>query len=210
MSSLDDELKNVDVQKDNIDCSDLLSDEELESNIKSIFEDSSESEGSSIVDNRSTLNGGPTIEELKSFTDYMQGKCERPVFVEKYTANDSERLKEACSVMAVYEMSLVPVMLSYNAMVMNELYNRERLSALDTKDLISLSNGLIKSINGIQQNANQTLASTGYSDKSITHLIADKLTSISNEKYARLKELLNLSDSDYDRIKEFLNNKDIV
>ena len=237
MSDLDKELDKInenstsevkDAVKQGIE-QEILS-EEMQSRIEDMFNfEDEEIPHSDVVDNRRELDGGPTIEQLKEMTSYLTGNAGRPIFVEKLTANDSQRLKDMSTVTAMYGIGMLPVMYSYNNMIMEELYKPERIINMETKDLINLSSGLLKNIQLLQQNASQTIQATGYGENSEARKMVDLITSMSNEKYARTREILSLEDGDnllvrvteviknkdndpqtYERLKTLLNNEDLI
>ena len=67
-----------------------------------------------------------------------------------------------------------------------------------------------KSISSIHQDTNQTLASVGSEDSEPNKLL-DLITSLSNERYARLREFLKLDDGDsiLDAVIEIVKNKEL-
>lgn len=201
MSNLDEELDKVTISQElnestanNIlDEQNIISDEEVEERINGIFSDN-EIPHSDLVDKRSEYDCGIKLDDLKAMSEYMQGLRDRPVFIDKFTSNDSQRLKDANTVISMYGLNMIPTWYAYNNLIMSEIYKPERLAIMETKDLISLSNGLLKNINLVQQNASQVLQSTGYGENSEARKMVDKITSMSNEKYARLKEFINNED----------------
>lgn len=165
---------------------------------------------SEIVENRDSIGVGISLKDLEDIAAYWRGESERPIIVSKITSNNFRKLKDISSVNAMYLMGKIPAYMGYLGLIEDELYKPERLMNMDTKDLLNSMDKITKVIGTINQNTTQILASVG-SEDSEPNKLSDLITSLSNEKYARLREMLKLEDGDsvLDAVIKIIKERDI-
>lgn len=192
---------------------DEIVNDETKERISDMFEfldDDEDIPSSEVLDNRDSIDNGISLEDIKEASAYWRGESERPITISKITSNNFQKLKDIDSLVSMYRMSKVPLLLEYQRLLEDELFKPERIMTMETKDLLNAYDKINKSISSIHQDTNQTLASVGSEDSEPNKLL-DLITSLSNERYARLREFLKLDDGDsiLDAVIEIVKNKEL-
>lgn len=200
------------VDENNIDdILDDMIDEEVEDKVSTIedFENSELFDENKIPDNlvsednsystqpilaeREKLQLGLTPEDIKDLYDYMSGKAEKPLFIDRFTSDTEGRLKDMTYMMNLLQMSSLPMLIALQSQVREKLYSRENLMSMDVKDLSASSANLTKEINSILSNSIntvQTFSSMGSLNSEYRKLL-DRLMLLPEDKVHRLMDILN-------------------
>ena len=92
------------------------------------------------------LDLGISIEELQEFYDYVAGKADKPLFVDKFIADINGRMKEMVLVVNELRLAQVPKLLEYYNRALNVLFEKANLDTMDIKEVSTLMTNVNKDI----------------------------------------------------------------
>lgn len=92
------------------------------------------------------LDLGISIEELQAFYDYVAGKADKPLFVDKFIADINGRMKEMVLVVNELRLAQVPKLLEYYNRALNVLFEKVNLDTMDIKEVSALMTNVNKDI----------------------------------------------------------------
>ena len=92
------------------------------------------------------LDLGISIEELQEFYDYVAGKADKPLFVDKFIADINGRMKEMVLVVNELRLAQVPKLLEYYNRALNVLFEKVNLDTMDIKEVSALMTNVNKDI----------------------------------------------------------------
>ena len=92
------------------------------------------------------LDLGISIEELQEFYDYVAGKADKPLFVDKFIADINGRMKEMVLVVNELRLAQVPKLLEYYNRALNVLFEKANLDTMDIKEVSALMTNVNKDI----------------------------------------------------------------
>ena len=92
------------------------------------------------------LDLGISIEELQEFYDYVAGKADKPLFVDKFIADINGRMKEMVLVVNELRLAQVPKLLEYYNKALNVLFEKANLDTMDIKEVSALMTNVNKDI----------------------------------------------------------------
>ena len=92
------------------------------------------------------LDLGISIEELQEFYDYVAGKADKPLFVDKFIADINGRMKEMVLVVNELRLAQVPKLLEYYNRALNILFEKANLDTMDIKEVSALMTNVNKDI----------------------------------------------------------------
>lgn len=99
-----------------------------------------------VLDNRKKLTIGLTPEDIQALFDYIAGKGEKPLFVDKFMSDTEGRLKEMTSIMTLIQLSQIPTLTAYRNQLMERLFAPENLYDMDSKTLSSTMSNISSDI----------------------------------------------------------------
>lgn len=141
---------------------------------------------------RENLKPGVTPTDFKSLLDYVAGNGDKPLSIDKFSANIEDKLKDVTYMMNLYQLLNLPMLTSYQNEVRARLYNSETLNSMDIKDLTSVSSNLTKEIKMILDSANQAVQTISqYSTNSNEYNnILNKLIMLPTDKLMKISKVL--------------------
>ena len=113
-----------------------------------------------ILKERDELSIGITPEDIKDFYNYVAGKAEKPLFIDKFMADVEGRLKEMTSLMTMSELSRLPIIAAYTNQLMDRMFSPENLYDMDLKTITSSLVNLNKYITNTLENSMKMIQTT--------------------------------------------------
>ena len=152
---------------------------------------------SPIVTQRDNLTLGLSPEDIKSLYDYLSGKAEKPLFIDKFTSDTEGRLRDMVYMMNLLQLSSLPILLAYQQSLRERLFTPENLYAMDIKDLTTASNNISKEIQGILDSSTKSVLTFNQfgSVNSEYRDVLNKLMLMPADKYKQIKDIV-FSDSE--------------
>lgn len=137
-----------------------------------------------ILEEREKLKPNFTPDDMMALLEYVSGKSDRPLSIDKFSTNLEEKLKNLTYFVNLYQLMNLPMLMSYQNAIREELYNKKTLRSMDIKDLTSISSNLTKEISSIISNANQAnqTISQYASSNTLYNTILGKLVLLSEDK----------------------------
>ena len=147
---------------------------------------------SEIIDNKEEIKLGLTTEDLKELYDYISGKGNKPLFIDKFTSDSEGRLRDELYIMNLLQLSKLPMLIAFQAQIQDLMYRPENLAKMEIKDLTNASKNVSSEIQGIMKSAVdtvQTLNTLGALNNEYRQLL-NAMTMLPEEKLARIKEIV--------------------
>lgn len=112
---------------------------------------------SPILEKRKEITLGFTPEEIQALFNYILGKGEKPLFVDKFMSDTEGRLKEMSTIMTMIQLARIPTLTAYNEQVMERLFDPSNLYDMDSKTLSATMTNLNKDIMNIIETSIKTV-----------------------------------------------------
>lgn len=147
---------------------------------------------SDIIDNKDEIKLGLTAEDLKELYNYISGKGNKPLFIDKFTSDTEGRLKDELYIMMLLQLSKLPMLTAFQAQIQELMFRPENLAKMDIKDLATASKTISAEIQGIVKSAVdsvQALNTLGSLNNEYRQLL-NLMTQLPEEKLARIKEIM--------------------
>lgn len=148
---------------------------------------------SDLIDTRKEIKLGLTSEDLKELYDYLSGKGEKPLFIDKFTSDTEGRLKDTVYIMCLLQLSRIPTLTALQAQVQELMFRPENLSKMDVKDLSIASKNIMQELQGILKGTTdmmETFSGMG-SMNSEYRRILDRLMLLPPETLSRVLEIID-------------------
>lgn len=113
-----------------------------------------------VLEKRHELTIGLTPEDIQAFFDYVAGKADKPLFVDKFMADTEGRLKEMATIMMMAELSSIPTKTALVRQMTERLFAPENLYDMDSKTLTSAITNMNKDIMNILDVSLRTVQTT--------------------------------------------------
>ena len=138
---------------------------------------------------------GLTAEDIKALYEYVQGKGDKPLFIDRFTADTEGRLKDMTLVMTLCQLSRLPELLTLQTKLQQRLYSDANIKEMSNT---SLSNA----ISSVTSDINKTLSA------SLSALQTINAMQVPNNEYRKmLDRMLTLPPEVISRIKELIYNE---
>lgn len=147
---------------------------------------------SDIIEQRDELKLGLSAEDLKDLYNYISGKGDKPLFIDKFTSDSEGRLKDELYIMNLLLLSKLPMLVSFQAQIQDLMYRPENLGKMDIKELSSASKNVSAEIQNIIKSTTesmQVLNNLGSLNNEYRQLL-NLMTQLPEEKLARVKEIM--------------------
>ena len=147
---------------------------------------------SEIIDNKEDLKLGLTTEDLKDLFNYISGKGNKPLFIDKFTSDSEGRLRDELYIMNLLQLSKLPMLVAFQAQIQDLMYRPENLAKMEVKDLANASKSVSAEIQGIMKcavDSIQALNTLGALNNEYRQLL-NAMTMLPEEKLARIKEIV--------------------
>lgn len=147
---------------------------------------------SDIIDNKEDLKLGLTAEDLKDLFNYISGKGNKPIFIDKFTSDSEGRLRDELYIMNLLQLSKLPMLVAFQAQIQDLMYRPENLAKMEVKDLANASKSVSAEIQGIMKcavDSIQALNTLGALNNEYRQLL-NMMTMLPEEKIARIKEIM--------------------
>lgn len=147
---------------------------------------------SDIIDNKEEIKLGLTPEDLKELYNYISGKSNKPLFIDKFTSDSEGRLRDELYIMNLLQLSKLPMLIAFQSQIQDLMYRPENLAKMDIKDLVRASKDISAEVQGIMKSAVdtvQTLNTLGALNNEYRQLL-NAMTMLPEEKLARIKEIV--------------------
>ena len=147
---------------------------------------------SDIIDNKEEIKLGLTPEDLKELYNYISGKGNKPLFIDKFTSDSEGRLRDELYIMNLLQLSKLPMLIAFQSQIQDLMYRPENLAKMEIKDLTKASRDISAEVQGIMKSAVdtvQTLNTLGALNNEYRQLL-NAMTMLPEEKLARIKEIV--------------------
>lgn len=164
-----------------------ITDEELKELLKSTSERNEE-----ILSQKDKLNIGITTKDIQDLFNYVCGNAKKPLFIDRFTSDTNDRLKEMLIVMNQLQLSELPIMTAYKEKITNKLLE-DNLDNMDCKELSSLLTTLNKEIQTILDTSTKAIQTINqYSPlNSEYRKLIDNMLLVPEEKLDEIERMLN-------------------
>lgn len=149
-----------------------------------------------VLEKRKQLTIGLTPEDIQALFDYIAGKGEKPLFVDKFMSDTEGRLKEMSSIMTLLQLSRIPVLTAYNNQATERLFDPSNLYEMDLKTLSSTITNINKDIMNILDVSIKTVQNNS------------QFGSLNNEYRRLLDSMMMLPADKLDKIRELVVKED--
>ena len=139
---------------------------------------------------------GLHAEDLKALYQYVSGQGQKPDFLDKYLADNDNKLRDFQHVMTLIRLSTIPQLCAMQMEIQKRLYSPENLLNLDVKELSQASANLGKEMADIINSASKAIElinSMGRPDSKYRSLI-DKLLVMPEDVLQRVEHLIDNYD----------------
>lgn len=117
-----------------------------------------------VLEKRDELTLGLTPEDIKDLYEYISGKGNKPLYIDRFTSDTEGRLKDMTLIMALIQLSQIPTLTAYRNQVQERLFDPKNLYDMDSKTLSATMTNLNKDIMNILEasiRAVQTISQFG-------------------------------------------------
>ena len=149
-----------------------------------------------VLEKRNELTIGLTPEDIQALFDYIAGKGEKPLFVDKFMSDTEGRLKEMSSIMTLLQLSRIPVLTALTNQVQERLFDPSNLYDMDSKTLSATMTNLNKDIMNILDVSIKTVQNNS------------QFGSLNNEYRKLLDSMMMLPADKLDKIRELVMKED--
>lgn len=149
-----------------------------------------------VLEKRNQLSIGLTPEDIQDLFNYIAGKGEKPLFVDKFMADTEGRLKEMSSIMTLLQLSRIPVLTAQVNQVQDRLFDPSNLYDMDSKTLSATMTNLNKDIMNILDVSIKTVQNNS------------QFGSLNNEYRRLLDSMMMLPADKLDKIRELVMKED--
>jgi hypothetical protein len=135
---------------------------------------------------------GLKAEDLKALYSYVSGKGDKPQFLDRYLADNENKLKDFQHIMTLIRLSSIPQLAALEASIQQRLYSKDNISVMDAKDLSAASANLSKEISDILNTsikAIEQMNAMGRVDSKYRALI-DKLLVVPDDVLNQIEHLI--------------------
>lgn len=139
---------------------------------------------------------GLSAEDLKALYQYVSGQGTKPDFLDKYLADNDNKLRDFQHIMTLIRLSTIPQLCAMQMELQKRLYSPENLLNMDIKELSQASANLGKEMTDIINSANKAIElinSMGRPDSKYRSLI-DKLLVMPEDVLQRVEHLIDNYD----------------
>lgn len=133
--------------------------------------------------------------DLQDLYDYVAGKADKPLFLDRFTADLNGRLKEMLLVVTQLQLSRVPKLLEYYDSIQEKLVNSENINNMKLEESTKIMLNISKDFQSIIDTSIKTLQTINNYD------------SLNNSYRDLLNRMLLLSDEKINSIKDKLDIK---
>jgi len=145
---------------------------------------------------RNELTLGLTPEDIQDLFNYIAGKGEKPLFVDKFMSDTEGRLKEMSAIMTLMQLSRIPMLTAYTNQVQERLFDPSNLYDMDLKTLSSTLTNLNKDITNILDVSMRTVQNNS------------QFGSLNNEYRKLLDSMMMLPEDKLEQIRELVMKED--
>lgn len=189
------------IEEDILESEIILDDKE---DTKEMVFDANDFENSSLFEENKVPDNAPVVVEeyndlgvsnndMKSLMDYVSGKGERPLFIDKYTASCEDKLRDLIYMISLKQLANIPQLMDYSNKVKSILYSDNTIYQLEQKDLMAINNGAVNEINSAMSNTvkmMQMFNQMGSLNSQYRRLL-DKLVLMPEDKVNKIMDIIN-------------------
>lgn len=148
-----------------------------------------------LIENKDDLQEslGLTAEDLKALYEYLSGKGNKPNYLDRYLADNENKLKDFVQIMTLLRLATLPQLASFHASVQARLFSQENLVNMDLKELSAASSSLSKEMNDILNTSikQQELLNNLPRQDSRYRALIDKLLVVPEDVLNQIEHLIN-------------------
>lgn len=165
-----------------------ITNKELEDLIKANSKRSDE-----ILSQKDKINIGLTSTDIQNMFNYVCGEAEKPLFVDKFTSDTNDRMKDMLLVMNQLQMAELPILIAYKDKITERLLNIDNLDTMDYKTLSSISANITKEIQTILDTTTKAIQTINQFCplNSEYRRVLDSLMLVSDEKFETIQRIIN-------------------
>lgn len=149
-----------------------------------------------VIVDRAKINLGLNTEELISLINYVSGKGPKPDFIDRFTTDMTDRMKDMILVMNEVLLASIPVKVALQNQVQERLFTPQNLYDMDSKTLSATSLNLSKEIQGNMNaavNAIQVINNFGSTNSQYRQLL-DRIMMLPEDKFNKIRDIVLTED----------------
>ena len=151
---------------------------------------------SEILKQRKEVSLEISPKDIKDLYDYVSGNGSKPLYVDKFTADATGRLKDMITTVNLVQLSSLPMLIQLQNEIRERLFNPDKLVGMDAKDLMQLLSNLNKETQSIinsSVNAIQAFSQFSTSDNQYNKLL-DRMILMPEDKIKKIIQFIENED----------------
>ena len=156
---------------------------------KKIIEETSK-RNEEIFSNFKNFKIGITPKDIQDLYNYVCGISQKPLFIDKFTADGNDRIKDMLLIMTLLQMSNLPTLIAYREKLIELLINKATNEDVDKKDLSIILSNIMKDTMSILDSATKALQTINQFStlNSRYRNVVDSMLMLSDDKFKELQE----------------------